>query len=120
MFKNKKISGALLAVACVTALLQACGDENPQPKDDVIPDLGGASSTGGKDSGSSTGGAENLGGDGGGGSDAGTGGTGGTLAEEPDREDCSEEPNGDDAKIGECWDRSPRRRSEKRFFAPRR
>ena len=125
------IHAAFLSVTTALAFA-ACSESNPEPDDeDIITTDGGNGPTGDGDSdsdsdgdsdsdtattnngdgdgdgdetggGSGPGGNGNTSGDGDG--DGDNTGTGGNLGQEPEREDCDEEPNGDTPKLGDCWD----------------
>jgi hypothetical protein len=99
----------LIVLFALSASFQACKGENASPADDddvVNPGgeanddgsggrkaTGGSGNTGGR---RGSGGSRNLGGEG---NDDGSGGTG--IVAPPEKEDCPDEPNGD-----ECWDLS--------------
>lgn len=120
-----------LLLALSSSVAVACGDNNEPPSDedgptDIGNDGGGEPGSGGAGDGSGATSADGAGGGSGGGSDGsgnsgnaggeggqnGSGGGSGGGFEEPDAEDCSEEPNGtfpgeDNPVEGEdCWDHS--------------
>ena len=131
---KKASSGVALLVLSTLTAVTACGESNPSPsdEDDIINPEGGATASGGRSSSSggstngsggrviSDGGANGEGdgdGDGDGDTDTagdtdsdtggdtdGNDGSGGNLGQEPERENCSEDPNGTGDEIGECWD----------------
>ena len=120
---NRATRGAVILALFTAASVTACGEDNDSPSDDddIINPEGGANASGGRSSSSSSGGSKNGSGgrrsDGGNKGDSdtdddtdgdtnGPDGSGGGLVIEPEREDCSEEPNGETKKIGECWDLS--------------
>lgn len=98
----------------------ACGDKNDEPQvgdgdistgdgdGDGDGDTNSDTNTSSNGDGDGDGGGNNGDGDGEGGNngdgDGDNNGTGGNLSEIPEREDCPDEPDGEEDVIGECWD----------------
>lgn len=131
-FKLNRATRSAAILTFLTAVsVTACGEDNNSPPDDddIINPEGGATASGGRSPSASGGSKNGSGGRSEGGSDGdtdnetdgdtegdtegdtdgdtdGNDGSGGGLVVEPEREDCSDEPNEESDELGECWDLS--------------